>query len=153
MAEKRPKTIERNGTMLAVARHEAAHAVIGELLGFRCLSVEIHGPQSGVHRWDGRCRRAPGIIAHAVVALAGCAAEQLWHRMHPGYVSEEDGKGLLAMGFTMQDFPPAMYLARRIVRANRAAIWRVALALIENGKLTGAQVRDLAAGADGGADD
>lgn len=139
-------SVELKGSLLSVARHEAAHAVIGESFGFRCRRVEIHSAERGVCIWDGRTWKGRGIIAHAVVALAGTAAEQLWHRMPAGYIRDDDGRGLLSMGFTMQDLAPGMSLAKRAVRFHKAAIWRVADALLESGALTGAQVRDLIGG-------
>lgn len=109
-----------------VCLHEAAHAVVGHVLGYRVFSLSVH-------RYGGDSAqmgpRRPDPLQHAMVALAGHAAEVLWCRQPVTHVPQDDHLELVAMGFKGRSFPTLLALAQGQCRTHEVRIRAVAAAL------------------------
>lgn len=110
-------------TPLATRRHEAAHAVIGQLLGATVSHVQI-GARGQSYCQFRRKFRTP--LMAGLTLMAGSAAEHLWHGTPRGLVSAHDLSAMKGMGFKGEDYRVLWEEAQRLVRRNKRAIWRLA---------------------------
>jgi|GEM_PF-4364229 len=147
-----------------IAMHEAAHAVVGLVLGCEVEQVEIQ---------DRACFDYPDSVGSAridltghnsvfamAVCLAGTIAEatvnsdvydQAVWRVDLEYVVRHSiNAQRRGLGTPEVAIPAAMILCRGLVAHHLAAIRRVAVSLLEKGELTGDEVRVIVRGEDEG---
>lgn len=134
-------TVDR--TQLAVAVHEAAHAVAGRVMGLTVRRAVIHEPDE--HGHAGRCEfsRAP-LGTPDVVDLAGTVAELRFQR-GPRFssfevidqlgVHRDDRRALVASGD-----PGTLDRTRRLIETTWSPIAELAARLYGYGEITGEQV-------------
>ena len=118
-------------TKLATARHEAAHAIVGQLMGGRPRYIQNDGRgrsfcQFGNVSW--------GVIGCGLTMIAGSVAEHLWHGTPKGLVSAHDFTVLRQVGFKGEDFRVLWEEATRIVRKNKKKIWSLAKKIEKGGR-------------------
>jgi hypothetical protein len=134
MPRKSPKRL------IAVARHEAAHAVIGELLGFRVFELSIGGELGNCGLKIGPKKADP--LQLAMVVMAGHAADVLFNGRRKTRIAKEDHAVLVKMGFKGRSFPTLLALAMGIVSENELTIRTVAN-FLKKKDLTGREVRKI----------
>lgn len=132
----------------AIARHEAAHAVIAEAFGVRVTRVTIErfhdfeGRFEGLCEYDKRFKRGP--LIQALIAMAGTSAEQLWHGVPLTKVSRLDAARIERFDvFHGLDWGALQDISRMLVRERARPIKRVAQRLMQAQTLTGKEVRAL----------
>src|SRR5262249_1152265 len=130
------------------AFHEAGHAVIAHVLGAPVHHVTLQAAITPLQRATARCR-----WKRALIALAGPAAEDRFQRHAPAehaalWRSIWDGDARNAARYlgVDGDVVAAHRKAARLVREHWSAIERVADALAERGRLSGAEVGTLVGG-------
>lgn len=132
---------------LANARHEAAHAVIGELLGLRVRRVEIFAEENARNE-VGLCTYWPnkrcGPLRFAVTSMAGTVADQLMNRRPRQEYSSGDMVHVRSTGLRDAELWLLRDLTLPMVREKLEVIERVAQAIVKRGSLTGAQFRSVA---------
>lgn len=134
----------RRRVISRTARHEAAHAVIAEACGVRVKWVTIVPAEdyAGLCEYDRRFKRGP--LIQGVIAMAGTAAEQLWHGRRYTNVHRYDWQTVNRLDvFHGQDWGLLQDMTRIIVRQRKRQIDRIARALMKRGTLTGDEVREL----------
>ena len=148
-------------SLVAAAVHEAGHAVIGSALGVPCAYVtvvpQLEKPESGCaavldpeQLWRiGERLRGPDAARtwHMMVLMAGAEAErELFQRESKG--DGGDLKSLLLIdGSTPERLARGRRHAVRLVYRHRAAVERVASALVEYGALHVDEIDEAMAGA------
>jgi ATP-dependent Zn protease len=128
-----------------IAYHEAAHALVGVLLGQELVSVSMDGQTCFTP-----CSDDPDqILAHAKIALAGTVGEALGlggsHPLGPARDFPQAVEMLKRLG---PNRPLAQDLSREVKQLlleNEPALHRVAKALMKEGCLNGARVSELLA--------
>jgi ATP-dependent Zn protease len=132
------------------AYHEAAHALVGVLLGEHLVSVTIEGHTTFEHDHDEPDR----ILAHAKIALAGTVGEALGiGGSHPEGPKNDFPQAIELLKRLGPDRPKAQELTpevKRLVLDNEPALHRIAKALLAEGSLTGDRVKELIAAPAGG---
>jgi len=128
---------------IRTARHEAAHAVIAEAVGYRVSRVWLLAEDAGFT--EHRHPILPDPLKRAMIAMAGHAAEMRWHRAKKTHVPAGDHRTVLAMGFRGRSLPTILMLARGAVEENAEAIDAVARELVKS-DLTGRDVRRIMRG-------
>lgn len=110
-------------TLLAVARHEAAHAVIGQHFGCKAKWIKADKPGQSFCQFGAMpC----GPVSHGIIMMAGSVAEHLWHGTPKGLASAHDFTVMRKCGFKGEDFRVLWEEASRLVRRNKKKIWRLA---------------------------
>jgi len=143
------KTVDRvDKSLLSVARHEAAHCVIGELLNIKVSKVTLKPKETGelgLCEFDGRSMRFASPFSWAMTAIAGSIADNLYNVSEPGVVSADDYHALVELGVQTQDLAHLHYATERMVRAYQDTIELVADSLVANTTLKAKQLAVLLA--------
>lgn len=129
--------------------HEAAHSVIGRVLGFRCGDVVAHTDGSGSSQTLAADFRAPAAAVHCarlVIAAAGPEAEILFFGDSQGHGGDLQNIDSIMKRIGQDDvrddlFESAKSRAHMLVRYHAPTIAKVAMALLDRGRLSDAEVR------------
>jgi hypothetical protein len=134
MKKKRGKlvAVDQMGSSAArplwLCRHEAAHAVVGHVLGEHIVSLTVD-------RRGGMTGTAYGFrfdpLRAGMATMAGHAADVLWSRRSRTTPPPDDHRMLKELGFRGQSFPTLLALAQGQCIEHEATIRRVAAALKE----------------------
>jgi ATP-dependent Zn protease len=129
-----------------IAYHEAAHALVGILLGETLISVTMDG-HTTFEPLDPSNRDQ--IVARAKIALAGTVGEAVgMGSSHPGGPKNDFPQAVELLNLLGPDRPRAHELSpevRQMVLENEQALHRIARALRAEGTLTGDRVKGLSA--------
>ena len=106
---------------ILVCRHEAAHAIVAELLGYRVLEMRVVGSKGGFCRIASKYK-AEDPLRMGVVYAAGLAAEIKWHRATSRRISLDDGREIHKRGFRGRSKATILAIAQRIVDEHAGAI-------------------------------
>lgn len=129
---------------LQVARHEAAHAVIAELVGHEVISVKLTRPGYGVCKVRHTCEDPMRL---GMIALAGHAADMKWHRFGMWRrVSDSDLRMFRRLGFRDMSAVTVLNIARNLIDENADVVNSLARELLKR-DLSGEEVREIMAGA------
>jgi ATP-dependent Zn protease len=137
-----------------IAIHEAAHAVVSRLVGLKSGGATII-PDANGNAGKSFVRDEPDNIATVITCLSGRAAEEIVFGFAFDYgCSIDDAKALQLLA--ADGFREGVYLkiayghcledARKLIARNRAAVERVARALLAQETLTGAEIDQLMVG-------
>ena len=130
-----------DGTDAATAQHEAGHAIVALLLGLNPTSVTIEPDAGfgGMTRFDAVGARAFDLC---VFAMAGSEAERLFGSIDDGAKNDLAQARALADDDTIES---ARIAARAILKANFAALTKLAVVLIDKRMLFGGEIEDIVA--------
>lgn len=106
---------------IRTCRHEAAHAIVAEVLGYTVLKVVIRGAQDGFNDIASRYKAVDPLRMGTVYA-AGLAAEMRWHRASPRRISASDGQEIHKLGFRGRSKATVLAIARGLVEEHHGAI-------------------------------
>ncbi len=126
---------------LGLARHEAAHAVVGETLGIRITRVTIDDSGNGACHHDLRTLQRKSRFIYCIYALAGVAAEWHWKHTSRKYYTGSDFRWALKF-HSRSDLEILEDLARYRVAKHSRTIERIARQLVKR-DLTGKEVRTM----------
>lgn len=125
---------------LKVARHEAAHAVVSESLGYPVEAIKLTRGGRGFTVTRAPKHADPLVIG--MIAMAGHAADIRWNRAPKTRVPAHDHFVVLRCGFRGRSLPTVLLLARGAVEEVHREIDMVAKELVSR-DLTGKQLRAL----------
>lgn len=131
-----------------VARHEAAHAVVGTYLGLTILSATANGdPDDGESA--GFCSYAPigrsQRVALGIMLAAGAVSDRISRAGRKG-LEWTDRQLALGAGWGPADFPWLEAAARALLVGPLATPWDEVAALLLERDLTGREIRQLVRG-------
>ena len=118
---------EKEKPRIQVATHEAAHAVVAEMLDIKVLNIVVNDQ-------DGYCEYEPcdrsGFI-WAIVALAGSCAEQVFFQQQKDEFDESDYlEAVENIGGDRNDIQVLSHLVRHLVRDVKDQIRKKAESLL-----------------------
>lgn len=120
----------------STAIHEAAHAVVAEIVGARVQRVCLISDTVGFSEAAYTHRRGKvDPVARGVVSLAGHEAERRFYRRPRTLLPKGDYEAVLALGCSGDSANALAEIARRMVRWYTPEIKRVAKALLRGGSL------------------
>jgi ATP-dependent Zn protease len=132
-----------NRLLLEVAVHEAGHSVIARVVGLRSgrATLSDHDGVARAYFAD------DGSLNNVVAVLAGRAATEVILGRASDYdcsIDDDIAKRMLAAkGFVGFGMRTKLYDARALIRQHRAAVERVARALLVRGTLSGDEIDAL----------
>jgi hypothetical protein len=138
--------------MMVTATHEAAHAVIGRVLGLDAGGASVSGNTGSatVHaRYrDGACGNL--VRAYVIMSMAGAEAERVLLRHPRAYIGDAGDRARQARWANVFDCweteePRLRRSARDLVRQHRETIEAVAAQLAARGELSGLEIDAMVA--------
>lgn len=117
----------------ATCLHEAAHAVIAHLFGFKVYKLNV-APEGKHGFTEMEIPVCP--IMDTLMSLAGSAAESLWKGRPYGEISPEDYNDLRRRHISPGGMGSLYPTVRGLLRKNKSHVYRVAKELKKNRKLS-----------------
>ena len=133
-SKKRESETESKRGRFSVCVHEACHAIVAHVFGFKVYKVTVRESKNW---FSGRALMEVPVcpVLDSFVTLAGSAGEVLWQTRKSGEVSVDDWKEMRRRRISGIGMALVIPQLNKLLKKNKKVIYRVAKALNKKGTL------------------